>query len=88
MISIQKQKEAIEEMNNSDKGHWSVNLFYFVALVSIFRGVIDLFRLDFVSMFVSLIIVVSCIFVGSTIQTKGTYKKYKEDSLRDNRDSK
>lgn len=84
MVDIQKQKEAIEEINNSDKSHWSVNLFYLIALVSIFRGIVDLFRLDFVSVFISLVIVVGCIFTGSIIQTKGASKKYRDVSLEEN----
>lgn len=77
-----EQLIALQKMYDGSKGNWFVQVLYLIALISIFRSVIDLFQLDFTSILINLVVIVLCVHVGSVIQTSGGYKKFKQASIK------
>lgn len=75
------QLSALEEMENANKSHWSVSMFYFAGSAFGLSAIIALFKLHFDSLIFSIILAVIFIFIGSKIQTKSASKKFYEASI-------
>jgi|SRR3989344_8145451 len=75
------QLAALEQMENAHKSHWSVSIFYFIGSVFGLSAIISLFKLNFDSLIIYSVFMITFIYIGSYFQTRIANKKFHEASI-------